>query len=91
MGLGLFSQAANDRTRRHCLKLHQGRFMLDIRKNFSTEGVLDTGRVAQGVTIPGGVQGTTGCGTECSRQGDKVGIGHRLDSMISDIFSNLTQ
>ncbi|RMC15594.1 hypothetical protein DUI87_07796 [Hirundo rustica rustica] len=35
VGVGLFSQGS--RTRGHNLKLHQGRFRLDIRKKFLTE------------------------------------------------------
>lgn len=49
-------------------------------------------QAAQGgdrVTIPGGVQETSGHDTWCYGRVDRVVIGQRLDSMILEVFSNL--
>lgn len=42
-----------------------------------------------GVTTPGGVQGMTECGTQCSAPVDEVVISQKLDLMIMEVFSNL--
>jgi len=39
-GFGLFSQETRDRLRENCLKLHEGRFILDIGKYFFNDCVI---------------------------------------------------
>ena len=52
-------------------KTCQGRFGLDVRKHFFSEGGKAVAQAAQGggvVTVPGGVQEPCGCGTEGHEQ-----------------------
>lgn len=40
-GVSLFSQVPSDRTQENSLKLHQGKFRVDIGKNFFMESVIE--------------------------------------------------
>ncbi|KAJ7415576.1 Myosin-IIIb [Willisornis vidua] len=73
--VGLFSQETSDRTRGQSLKVCQGRLMLDIRKNFFTKKMT---KYWNGLT------------REVVESLSLEVFKERLDFMISEIFSNIT-
>lgn len=69
MGIGLFSQATSDRTRRHNVKLHWEKLGLNIKKMFFTERMIGhwNGLSREVVESPsrGVVKEKIGCDTQC--------------------------
>ena len=87
VGVGLFSQITSN-----SLKLHQGRFRLEIRKTFlcwkSGQALEQAAQGSGGVPIPGGVQKTCRCGTSGHGLAGLVVLGWWLDLMIFEVLSN---
>lgn len=90
-GLGILSLTTSDRMRGHSLTFGQGRFRLNIRRRFFTEGVIGYWNVLPREVVeslPGGVEGKTGRTTQCHGLVNREVFGLCLDSLIPETFSN---